>query len=82
MTSSPIEPHHSDGPHSDDPDADTRAEVPGGDRGVGGPADQAGPAGEASSPPGYPEGVDPAEGPLAGREDSALGDLGHPGVDR
>lgn len=57
MTSSPIEPHH-----SDDLDADTRA-IPGGDRGVGGPADEAGATGEASSPPGYPEGVDPAEGP-------------------
>ena len=77
MTSSPIEPHR-----SDDPDADARAEVTGGDRGVRGPADQAGPAEEASSPPGYPEGVDPAEGPLAGRDDSALGDLERPGVDR
>jgi hypothetical protein len=77
MTSQPIEPRPGAGP-----DADAPAGAPGGDLGVGGPADQAGPADEAQTPPGYPERVDPSEGPLAGREDTALGDLGQPGADR
>lgn len=56
------------------------ADVPAGDLGVGGPADDPGETGVAPAPPGLPAEVDPAEGPLAGREDSALGDLRNPGA--
>jgi hypothetical protein len=77
MTSQPSEPGSDVGS-----DADSPAGVPGGDLGVGGPADQAGPADEARTPPGYPEEVDPSKGPLAGRDDSALGDLEQPGASR
>jgi hypothetical protein len=31
-------------------------------------------------PEGYPEEVDPSEGPLAGRDPELLGDLHHPGA--
>ncbi|GAA4969810.1 hypothetical protein [Kineococcus glutinatus] len=48
------------------------------DAGVGGPAEDAGEF--PQQPPGYPEEVDPAEGPLAGREPGLLGDLRDPGA--
>jgi hypothetical protein len=77
MTSQPIEPQPGAGS-----DVDAPAGAWGGDLGVGGPAEQVGPPDEAQTPPGYPEEVDPSEGPLAGRDGSALGDLGRPGADR
>jgi hypothetical protein len=71
MTSEPVEPAPAAGAQARD--------VPAGDLGVGGPADRPGPDDEATTPPEYPESVDPAEGPLAGRDSSGLGDLRSPG---
>ena len=53
---------------------------PAADAGVGGPADDPGDGGGDRTPPGYPEEVDPAEGPLAGRTGGSLGDLRDPGA--
>jgi hypothetical protein len=52
---------------------------PAADAGVGGPADDAGDGDGPLTPPGYPEEVDPAQGPLAGRAGTSLGDLRNPG---
>lgn len=52
-------------------------DVPGGDLGVGGPADSPGEAG-TTQPPEYPEEVDPSAGPLA--DDARQGDLRDPGA--
>ena len=71
MTSTPIEP----GAGSDD--GGTPA---GGDLGVGGPAESTGDAGTAQTPPGYPEEVDPREGPVPGAGDDR-GDLTDPGAE-
>jgi hypothetical protein len=74
MTSGPLEPGRAAEASADD--------APAGDLGIGGPADTAGPAGETGTPSGYPEEVDPTEGPLAGRTESGLGDLRDPGATR
>jgi hypothetical protein len=74
MTSEPLESRPAAESSADD--------VPAGDLGVGGPADTTGPAGEPGTPSGYPEEVDPAEGPLAGRTEQGLGDLRDPGARR
>ncbi len=63
-----------------DLDADP-SDVPAGDLGAGGPADDPGDGDGPTTPPGYPDEVDPAEGPLAGRDVSPLGDLDRPGAD-
>jgi len=55
-------------------------EVPAGDLGAGGPADDRGDGEAPASPPGYPDEVDPAEGPLGPRRDGHLGDLEDPGA--
>ena len=54
MTSAPIEP----APGADGPG------TPPTDLGVGGPAEDTGPEGAPTQPPGYPESVDAAEGPV------------------
>jgi hypothetical protein len=59
MTTEPIEPGGS---------PDPAAGIPAGDLGVGGPADESGDDGQPQTPPGYPEAVDPTEGPLVGRD--------------
>lgn len=70
VTTSPLEP-------AAGPDG-TPADVPAGDPGAGSPAGQASEG--TPVPPGYPSEVDPAQGPAAGREGSALGDLRRPGA--
>lgn len=75
MTTVPMEP--SQGPGSE-PGAEA-ASSPAADAGVGGPADETGPAGELQTPPEYPDEVDPAAGPV-GAGGGGLGDLQDPGV--
>ena len=73
MTSAPMEPELNPRSAEDD--------VPAGDLGVGGPADDAGDGGEqAFTRPGYAEEVDPAEGPVAEHGTGRRGDLDDPGV--
>lgn len=72
MTSEPIEPNPAHGT--------SETGTPAADLGVGGPADDAGDAGQERTPPGYPDDVDPTEGPVTGRGDSGLGDLEDPGA--
>lgn len=74
MTTQPLEPRPGPGLPAED--------APAADPGVGDPADTTGPAGEPDTPPEYPDAVDPAEGPLAGRGGSDLGDLRDPGAQR
>jgi hypothetical protein len=53
----------------------------GGDLGVGGPAEETGAGDGSTQPEGYPEEVDPAQGPVAGGAgDAARGDLEEPGA--
>ncbi|NAZ87904.1 hypothetical protein [Kineococcus indalonis] len=75
MTSAPLEPRAT-------PSARTDASDVAGDAAAAGPAQTTGEPGTAQTPPGYPEPdeVDPAEGPLAGRDPALLGDLAHPGA--
>lgn len=71
MTTGPFEPRPATGP------ADETAAA---DPGVGDPADATGPDGAPRTPPEYPDEVDAAEGPLAGRDGGGLGDLRDPGA--
>ena len=68
MTSTPIEPGATGG---DD-------DIPAGDLGVGGPAEETGEEGTSQTPPGYADEVDPSEGPVGGG--GAGGDLQDPGA--
>ena len=72
MSGTPVEPGTG---------ADSAVEqVPAGDLGAGGPADDPGSGEGPRTPPGYPEEVDPAQGPLADRAAENLGDLEDPGA--
>ncbi len=69
MTSAP----YADGPGQGESD------LPGGDLGVGGPAEETGDPGDGpTQPEGYPEQVDPAQGPVTGSD--RIGDLLDPGA--
>ena len=72
MTSAPFEPGLSG--------RDDETDVPAGDLGAGGPAEDAGSEGGPLTPPQYPEQVDPAEGPVGDRAARRLGDLIDPGA--
>ena len=72
MTSEPLEPNPARGTDG--------GEVPAGDLGVDGPADDTGDPGQEPTPPGYPDDVDASQGPVADRGDSVLGDLEEPGT--
>ena len=61
-------------------DASDVDDVPAGDLGAGGPAEETGEGGNAQ-PPGYADEVDPSQGPLAARPNGHLGDLDDPGAD-
>ena len=76
MSSSPLEPTGSGADDEGLPAGD----LPAGDLGVGGPADDPGSGDGPTTPPGYAEEVDPAEGPVAGRGAGQLGDLNNPGA--
>jgi hypothetical protein len=73
MTTEPLEPRAVPDPTADSPAADP---------GVGDPADATGPDGAPGTPPEYPDEVDAADGPLAGRSGGGLGDLRDPGAKR
>ena len=75
MTTAPFEPRPGDATPGEP------GSGPGTDLGAGGPADDAGTQDGSLVPPGYPEEVDPAEGPLAGRDTAPLGDLQDPGAE-
>lgn len=55
-------------------------DTPAADLGVAGPAEETGDPTEAGTPPGYPEEVDPALGPVGGVVGRATGDLRDPGA--
>jgi hypothetical protein len=67
-------------PSTSSVDADELQDVPAGDLGVGGPAEDTGDGQGAQTPPGYPEEVDPTQGPIAARRGGQLGDLKNPGA--
>ena len=75
MTTAPLEPRPGDATPGE-PGSGTSTDL-----GAGGPADDAGTQDGPLGPSGYPEEVDPAEGPLAGRDRAALGDLHEPGAE-
>ncbi|WP_432560839.1 hypothetical protein [Kineococcus sp. SYSU DK003] len=73
MTTAPQEFHRNSDERHDASDV-------AGDAASHGPAQTSGTPGTPQVPEGYPEQVDPAEGPLAGRDPHLLGDLAHPGA--